>query len=178
MADLCSDARDPKKCIEQILAIAPILPGSGAQQGSVKQPNAATTPGKQATTTAPPVASTHQATSNLIDLDSRPSSTAPSEPNAAAQKQNKSAVDHHNALHPTSNPQQIQPVHQSTATTAPIGNPPKQGNLLDMDDDVQNTTNKMSDLNVSHQAMQPRSPLLRTDTETSEADVFVDAEEK
>ena len=51
-------------------------------------------------------------------------------------------------------------------------------NLLDFDDHVNQTTDQMSSLNMSHQAMQPRSPLARTNTGTSDVDVFVDAEEK
>jgi hypothetical protein len=113
----------------------------------------------------------------LIDLDSRPSSTVPPEPKPAAQAHNQDAVSHNNVLHPTSNPKQI-PVHQSTAIQAPVQNAPKQGNLLDFDDDVHSTTNKMSNLNMSHQVMQSRPLVVRTDTETSEAEVFVDAEEK
>lgn len=170
-----SDASDPKKCVEQIVAIAPILPGSG--QGTVKAPNT-TTSGKDSLTTAN-VSAAHQATANLIDLDSRPPSTAPPEPKVDVQAQNKAAFEHQNALHPTSNPQPSGPVHQSTATQAPLGNAkPAEGNLLDFDDHVNQTTDQMSSLNMSHQAMQPRSPLARTNTGTSDVDVFVDAEEK
>ncbi|ETN37551.1 uncharacterized protein HMPREF1541_07173 [Cyphellophora europaea CBS 101466] len=172
------DTSDPKKCTEQILAIAPILPGSGAGQGSVKAPNE-TTSGKESTTSTGTSAA-HQATSNLIDFDSRPASTAPPEPKVDAQSHNKGATEQHNLLHPTSDPQQTQPVHQSTVTQAPTGNAKAAagGNLLDFDDEVHDTTNKVSSLNMSNPAMQPRSPLQRTDTGTSEVDVFVDAEEK
>lgn len=170
-----SDASDSKKCIEQILAIAPILPGSG--KGTVKAPNEVTS-GKDSTTAAHASAA-HQATANLIDFDSRPPSTAPPEPKADVQAQNKAATDHHNVLHPTSNPQSTGPVHQSTVTQAPIGNVKSQeGNLLEFDDNVNQTTDQLSNLNMSHQAMQPRSPLARTNTGTSDVDVFVDAEEK
>lgn len=171
------DDKEPKRAVEQILAIAPILPGSGAHKGPVKAAPSSTTSRQQAPTSAP-TSSAHQNPANLIDLDSRPSSTVPPEPNAEAQKHNKAAVDHHNALHPTSDPQQTVPVHQSTATQAPVGNAPKQGNLLESDDDMHNTSNKMSNLNLQHQAMEPRPPVQRIDTETSDVDVFVDAEEK
>ena len=170
-----SDASDSKKCIEQILAIAPILPGSG--KGTVKSPNEGT-PGKDNATVAHASAA-HQATANLIDFDSRPPSTAPPEAKVDVQAQNKAATEHHNVLHPTSNPQPTGPAHQSTVTPAPIGNAKAQeGNLLDFDDNVSQTTNQLSHLNMSHQAMQPRSPLARTNTGTSDVDVFVDAEEK
>ena len=62
--------------------------------------------------------------------------------------------------------------------TQPVQPTQQQGNLLDFDDDMHNTNSKMSNLNISHQAMKPRDPLVRTDTETSEMDVFVDAEDK
>jgi hypothetical protein len=170
-----SDASDPKVCAEQVLAIAPILPGSsaGSQQtvqgtGKVEAPPA-----------APPAANAPAASANLIDFDSRPPSTAPPEPKVDPQAHNESAAAHNNILHPTSDPKITGPVHQATATQAPVGNAKQQeGNLLDFDDDVHQTTNQMSNLNVSHQAMQPRSPLQRADTGTSEVDVFVDAEEK
>lgn len=172
---MASDTSDPKRCIEQVLAIAPILPGSGTEPSKTSNATAA---GKESTTAAPGSA-THSAPNNLIDFDSRPPSTAPPEPKIDAQAHNKAATDHHNILHPTSDPQTVTPVHQATATQAPLGNAKQgQGNLLDFDDDVHQTTNQMSNLNVSHQAMQPRAPLQRMDTGTSEVDVFVDAEEK
>ena len=82
-----------------------------------------------------------------MDFDSRPSSTAPPEGNA---------------MHPTSHPQTSQ---QKTA------------NLMDDDGDVSHMNNQMSKMNM-HEAMVPdgKKPLKRTDTETSEPDVFVDAE--
>lgn len=174
-----SDPSDPKKCTEQILTIAPILPGSGSVKTPVKASSTASSaPAKKSAIPSAP-APAAAAAPNLMDFDSRPSSTAPPEPAASAQKHNLAASDHHNLLHPVSDPQQKGPIHQSTATTAPIGNPPKHGNLLDVDDDLHETTDKLSSLNVSHQAMQPsRTPLQRTDTETSDMDVFVDAEEK
>lgn len=166
---VASDASDPQKCTEQILAIAPILPGSS--KGSAEASNKATVGKAKETTASTPA--------NLIDFDSRPPSTVPPEPRVDAQAHNKAAAEHNNILHPTSDPQATGAVHQSTATQAPAGNAQQpEGNLLDFDDDMHQTTNKMSDLNMSHQAMQPRSPLERTDTGTSEVDVFVDAEEK
>ena len=81
-------------------------------------------------------------------------------------------------MHPTSNPQQTVPLHQSTVTQQPVGNAPKQTNLLDFDDHKDSGLNdKMASLNMSHEPMKPdNTPLKRTDTETSEQDVFVDAE--
>jgi hypothetical protein len=80
-------------------------------------------------------------------------------------------------MHPTSDPQQT-PVHQSTVTPAPFGNQPKQASLLDYDDHEAATINtKTSSLNMNHEPMVPSGkPLERSDTETSETDVFVDAE--
>jgi hypothetical protein len=150
------------------------LPGSGTGVSAAAK-QATPTKGKE-----PAAAAAAAAPANLIDFDSRPPSTVPPEPKVDAQAANKAAVENNeNILHPTSNPQVTSPVHQSTATQAPLGNA-KQGNLLDFDDDhdVRQTTSQMSNLNMSHQAMQPRSPLQRTDTGTSEVDVFVDAEEK
>ena len=171
-----SDGSDPRICTEQILAIAPILPGSGAWSG---QRLSQATPAKAQADTPQP-SSAQAAPANLIDFDSRPPSTVPPEPKVDVQAHNNAAIEHNNILHPTSDPKQTGgPVHQASVTQAPIGNVKQsEGNLLDFDDDVQQTTNKMSNLNMSHQAMQPRSALERTDTGTSEVDVFVDAEEK
>ncbi len=76
-------------------------------------------------------------------------------------------------MHPTSDPQQT-PIHQSTAINAPHGNPPKKANLMDDDHDL---SHEMSQMKM-HEAMVPQgpAPIKRADTETSEVDVFVDAE--
>ena len=63
----------------------------------------------------------------------------------------------------------------------PTSNPPstqhKTSHLMDDDGDVSHMNNQMSKMNI-HEAMVPdgKKPLQRIDTETSEADVFVDAE--
>ena len=80
-------------------------------------------------------------------------------------------------MHPTSDPQQPVPLHQSTVTAQPVGNPPPKADLLDDEHDMPGMSAKMSNLNINHEAMVPDgTPLKRTDTETSDTDVFVDAE--
>lgn len=77
-----------------------------------------------------------------------------------------------NLMHPTSNPKQ-NPIAYDSAITAPIGNAPKSSNLLD-DHDLDN---KMAGMSMQA-PLTPKgpAPIKRTDTETSETDVFVDAE--
>lgn len=109
---------------------------------------------------------------NLIDFNSRPPSVAPPEANTRVEPIAG------NPLHPTSDPQPT-PVHQSTTLNAPIGNPPKTTTNL-MDDDerqLSEMNNGVSSMSL-HQPMVPqgRDPLQRADTETSDVDVFVDAE--
>jgi hypothetical protein len=163
-SDDVSDLHDPKKALDQIFAIAPILPGSGT--GSAKEPQ---TSASGPNASSPKNERKPAPVDNLIDLSSRPSSTAPPEQSDA----NK------NILHPTSDPKQTPaPQLQNNATPAPVGNPPT-GNLLDHDDHGHaDVNNKMSNLNINHEPMVPQGarPIKRTDTETSETDVFVDAE--
>jgi hypothetical protein len=164
--------------VNRILSIAPILPG----QKSAPEPESKHHPAKatedapateEAKSTAP--APTHLSVNahqddNLIDFDSRPPSVAPPEP---ATKAEPIAG---NPLHPTSNPQPT-PVHQSTTLNAPIGNPPKTANLMDDDDHFSDMNNQVSNLSLQQPMVpQGRGPLQRTDTETSDVDVFVDAE--
>lgn len=161
------DDKDPEKSIQQILAIAPILPQQGASSGTAKEPQSTASDPRSSSKAQP---SGHKAPiDNLIDFDSRPSSTVPPETKPAQVSKTPS-----NLMHPTSDPQQTTPVHQSTVTQQPVGNPPKQANLLDFNDDASGMNDKMSNLNMNHAPMAP--VLKRTDTGTSEVDVFVDAE--
>lgn len=164
--------------MNRILSIAPILPGQkNAAEHESKHHPTKDTQNEPATTevksTAP--APTHLSANahqddNLIDFDSRPPSVAPPE---RASKVDPIAG---NPLHPTSNPQPT-PVHQSTTLNAPIGNPPKTANLMDDDDEFSGMNNRVSNLSLQQPMVpQGRGPLQRTDTETSEVDVFVDAE--
>ena len=144
----CRDPRaDPKQLVDQILSIAPILPGQGAvkqQDDQQQKPQPAV--GQPAKTAGH---ENLQASGNLIDFDSRPNST----PQTKAPGEGRSTQ-------PTSIPQQTS--HHNTA------------NLMDTDDHL---SNPMSKLNM-HETMVPEGnkPLKRTDTETNEQDVFVDAE--
>ena len=153
---------------EQIFAIAPILPGQKAQttSQSAQLPEPAALPAKaQTTQNAPramPTTSEPIQPQTLIDLDAPQSSRDPIAGNP---------------LHPTSNPKQA-PLLQASSLTAPVGNPQKMGNSFIDDNNVLN--DKMANMSV----LQPSTssvpavgrPIKRTDTETSEAEVFVDAE--
>jgi len=172
------DSNDPKELEDKILSIAPILPGQGQPKHGSEDIAESKRPAKESTSGASQVKATspapqshvdRHAPDNLIDLDSRPASTAPPE---ASTKSDSTAG---NATHPT-NPQQT-PVHQSTAMNAPLGNPPKSGNLMDDDGDLTHMNSQMSKMKV-HETMVPegRVPLKRADTETNDVDVFVDAE--
>jgi hypothetical protein len=165
---MSSDDKDAQKCEQQILAIAAILPHQGSSSGTAKEPQSTASDPRSSSTAQP--SSHNPPVENLIDFESRPSSTVPPEPKAEKQPQNNS-----NPMHPTSDPKTF-PVHQSTVTPQPVGNPPKEANLLDLDDHNDSGMNdKMSNLNMNHAPMAP-NPLKRTDTGTSEVDVFVDAE--
>lgn len=158
-----SDPRaPPQQIVEQILAIAPILPGQNnkpKEQVADKKSNAAPPPAK-------PQPQAQHAPDNLIDFNSRPSSTAPPE--------NRPDPLAGNPLHPTSNPKQIPPIHEATTITAPGGNASRGGNFLD---DDRHLNDKMASMSMQ-QPLQPSSgrPIRRTDTETSELDEFVDAQ--
>lgn len=139
----------PEKITKQILSIAPILPGQHSTNNVDAQPQ---NPPKQP-----------QQNDNLIDFDRSDSTTDPAKGNP---------------LHPTSNPK-LAPVHESPANAAPARNTPKSDNLIEFDDDhhLNDRTSKLS----MHEPLQPGGstpgkPIQRTDTETSENDVFVDAE--
>lgn len=176
--DMNSDGRaDPKTVIDTIFSIAPILPGQQRQSAQSSQPSQSSQP-PQATQSKPqppppqlqpqhtPVQSKPQ--QSLLDLDE----TSKPDPIAG------------NPLHPTSNPKQIipqeannlqaTPVHQATTTAAPIGNAPKTSPTL-MDDQLNNQMSNMTMQPLTPTAGRDR-PIKRTDTETSDVEVFVDAE--
>ena len=183
-------SHDAKDVINRILSIAPILPGqkpkNTSESESKHQPKATQGEEAPAPAPAPAAAGTKSATpapapthlsvnahheDNLIDFDSRPPSVAP--PESASSKADPIAG---NILHDTKNPKPT-PVHQSTALNAPVGNPPKTANLMDDDDQMSGVNNQMSNMSLQQPMIpQGRTPLARMDTDTSELDVFVDAE--
>ncbi|RVX71997.1 hypothetical protein B0A52_04595 [Exophiala mesophila] len=152
------DTTDPKKVIDQILSIAPILPGQGAPQTVSSK--------AQAQPSAPSNANTSHGGS-LIDFESRPSSTAPPE---APEKSNPIAG---NPLHPTSDPQPT--IGQQNNAPRDVNS--SSTNLMDDEDDMTHLSNQTSSMNLQ-QPLVPsgQAPLKRADTETSDVDVFVDAE--
>lgn len=155
-ANFSSDSRGPpQKIVDQILSIAPILPG---QQKKQSQPTT-TQPSQPSNAQLQAPAQANKQSANLIDLDSRPSSTAP--------PGNASSSIAGNPLHPTSNPKQI----SSGTLAGPSPNQAASGNLLD---DTHILNDKMSKMTMQ-QPLQPK-PIKRTDTETSEVDEFVDAQ--
>lgn len=196
---LRSDSKDPKELEDKILSIAPILPGQGKpdarnptskhhhqqQSQQQSQPTNQAQPPAQASTkqpageahppsrTAPPQEAQAKTnpTDNLIDLESKPSTTAPAQP---VPQQNPTPG---NPIIPPSNAQ-VAPVHEATTINAPVGNARKTANLMDDDQDVSHMNDQMSNLKM-HEAMVPQgqAPLKRADTESSEVDVFVDAAE-
>ena len=168
------DGHNPKELVDRILSIAPILPGQkGAPEPEARRQPQTTTQEAPIVDEKPAVNTSTQgqlsAHDNLIDFDSRPPSVAPPEP---VTKPDIAG----NPIHPTSNPQQT-PVHQSTTVNAPIGNPPKTANLMDDDHHLTGMNSQVSNMSL-HQPLVPggKTPLKRSDTETSEVDVFVDAE--
>ena len=158
VADEPRDTTDPKKVIDQILSIAPILPGQGAPQTVSSK--------AQAQPSAPSNANTSHGGS-LIDFESRPSSTAPPE---APEKSNPIAG---NPLHPTSDPQPT--IGQQNNAPRDVNS--SSTNLMDDEDDMTHLSNQTSSMNLQ-QPLVPsgQAPLKRADTETSDVDVFVDAE--
>lgn len=182
-------SHETKELVNRILSIAPILPRQKHKSTSEPEPKhhqpkatnddpvpAATEVKSTAHTPAP--APTHLSVNanqedNLIDFDSRPPSVAPPEPATKPTKEDPIAG---NVLHDTKNPQPT-PVHQSTTLNAPVGNPPKTANLMDDDDHLSGVNNQVSNLSLQQPMVpQGRGPLQRMDTDTSEVDVFVDAE--
>ncbi|KIX07869.1 uncharacterized protein Z518_02523 [Rhinocladiella mackenziei CBS 650.93] len=154
------DTKDPKELVDRILAIAPILPGQEgiwdrAPLHQWEHTTGSKMPGEKSTNSAGQVHLNAQHTADLIDFDSRPPSTAPPEPT-------KKDPGVGNPVDPASN------THQYPSQTA---------NLMDDDDDISYMNNQMSKMKM-HEAMVPegKKPLKRADTETSEMDVFVDAE--
>lgn len=179
--DQTRDGSDPNALTEQILSIAPILPGQGppGERKANPQPVTSSQEAQQVSSdqvAAPPNASAAPV-ANLIDFDSRPPSTAPPEANV------KTDSIAGNPIHPTSNPQPT-PIDQAvTQNIAPAGVPPPRNigssqNLMDDHDDNMSLINHQTSNLDLHKPLVPsgKSALKRSDTETSEVDVFVDAE--
>lgn len=168
----------PDQIIQQILSIAPILPGqkAGQQKAPQQQPVTPSAPAQK-----PPSIKEQPQNDNLIDFGAQPQSsgTAPLQPQSipsSSRQQMGADPIAGNPLHPTSNPKQG-PIHETTTTAAPVGNPLKQANLMD---DNYHLNDRMANMSMQ-QPMHPTSqgdarPIKRLDTETSETDVFVDAE--
>ncbi|KEF56882.1 uncharacterized protein A1O9_07072 [Exophiala aquamarina CBS 119918] len=189
-AHLDPHTHETKELVNRILSIAPILPGQkqkSASETQSKHPEPKTTNDGPAKAPAPAISeakpgapapapvpthlskNAHQ-NDNLIDLDSRPPSVAPPEP------ANKVDPIAGNILHDTKDPKPT-PLHQNTALNAPVGNAPKTANLMDDDDHLSGVNNQVSNLSLQQPMVpQGRRPLQRMDTDTSEVDVFVDAE--
>ncbi|KIW88272.1 uncharacterized protein Z519_11383 [Cladophialophora bantiana CBS 173.52] len=142
----------PQELVERILSIAPILPGQvEISEQDTRRYSHHHHPHHTDESHAAAGHSDHvhlHASDNLIDFDSRPPSTAPPE---------------NHATQHISQPQQT--AQQKTA------------NLMDDDNDLSHMNNQISKMNI-HAAMVPegKKPLRRADTDTSEVDVFVDAE--
>lgn len=156
----CSDVKaPPQQVVQQIMSIAPILP----EQEQRKLSQNSGQPDRSDNATAKPTQQPRQQpqqpqNSSLIDLDTH--NTA----NTRTTQQDPIAG---NPLHPTSNPKQI-PVGQTTTQSSA-------GGLMDDDHHLNKQMGNMS----LHQPLTPSGqskPLQRTDTETSETEVFVDAE--
>ncbi|EXJ83532.1 hypothetical protein A1O1_07155 [Capronia coronata CBS 617.96] len=171
------DSKDPKELEEKILSIAPIVPGQGnpdrrgSKQYHQPQSHPQPEPAKQKTSQPQATPSKpQQASDNLIDFDSKPPITVP--PRAPSQPGTLPAYP----ILPPPNLNQA-PVHESTTVKAPGGNAPQTANIMDDDEDMSNMRSQMSNLKM-HQTMVPQGhrPLKRADTETSDVDVFVDAE--
>ncbi|EXJ87258.1 hypothetical protein A1O3_04217 [Capronia epimyces CBS 606.96] len=157
------ESNNPKELEDKILSIAPILPGQGKYDAPdpLHHHHTAKAPAETPAQHQRPQ-SDAQPTDNLIDFDPKP----------ATAKEGVAG----NSVYSTSNAQQS-PVHQATTINAPAGNPPKTANLMDDDEDVSHMNTQMSKINM-HETMVPhgQAPLKRADTETSDVDVFVDAE--
>jgi len=209
-ADQSSDAHaKPDHVVQQILSIAPILPGQkpGQQNTSQQHSSKAAAP-EPAPTKAPATASAkapvppqqsqapapapamnapsrnqQPQNDNLIDFGgpSQPQASAiprsQPQPGPSYSNQRTSADPiAGNPMHPTSDPKQLAPIY-SEVTAGPGGNPPPSNSL--MDDDRQ-LNDRMSGMSMQ-QPLNPTSkgsgrPIKRTDTETSEPEVFVDAQ--
>lgn len=79
-------------------------------------------------------------------------------------------------MHPTSDPKQLAPIY-AAVTAGPGGNPSHSNSLMD---DDRHLNDRMSGMSMQ-QPLNPTSqgsgrPIKRTDTETSEPEVFVDAQ--
>lgn len=167
---LVSDVKaPPQQIVQQILSIAPIL--REQEQRQLSQPQGQpdrsdnATPRPPPTQRQPPPPPQQQQNTSLVDLDPhRPQGSNTAQPDPIAG----------NPLHPTSNPKQI-PGSAPTAQVPLTGNSRASGGLMDDDRHLNQQMGNMS----LHQPLTPSGqskPLQRTDTETSETDVFVDAE--
>ncbi|KAK5945594.1 Oxysterol-binding protein OBPa [Knufia obscura] len=204
-ADIDPHAK-PDQIVQQILSIAPILPGQ--KPGQQKAPQRQTPQQQSAPGSEPAPAPAKKAPSikeqpqndNLIDFAAQPHSSssaasqpqppmsttsqppssgpAPSQPRSIPPSMQQTSADPiaGNPLHPTSNPKQV-PIHEATTIGVPAGNPPRQTSLMDED---QHLNDKMGSMSMQ-QPLNPTSqgsgiPIKRTDTETSDTEVFVDAQ--
>lgn len=168
----------PQQIVQQILSIAPILPGQKADQRKAPQQQSATAAAPASLKNAPSV---HEQPQNdkLIDFSTQPQSPNAAQPRSTSSSSKQQVNTDPKAgypLHPTSDSKQA-PIHEATATPAPPGNPPKQSSLMDDDQDF---NDKMASMSMQ-QPLNPTSrgdgtPIKRLDTETSDTDVFVDAE--
>lgn len=149
------NATDPKAIADQILAIAPVLPGQKAGKPPSQQDSTAPLVDSTVSAPAPPAPQGTQS-NNLLDFDS-PSGNSESKPVAPSP-----AALASNPMHPTSHPQ----------APAPLAS----NNLMDNDHDLSGMNDQMKDMRLQ-QPMMPDAgkPLKRADTETSEVDEFVDA---
>lgn len=187
MLTLDSDVRAPPEQIkQQILAIAPILPGQKTSSNNQENVAPAHAPAPTAASRAPDMRMPTQGpsvmdaprtaqpsahTGSLIDLDSRPTNAAP--PRTIPTYTNADPIAG-NPFHPTSNPKNIAPIYNGIPSSTPTSNVPYSSNLMD---DDRHLSNRMAGMSM-HEPLRPRGngPLRRTDTETSELDTFVDAE--
>ena len=220
-SDENSDAHArPDQVVQQILSIAPVLPGQKPGQHNTTQQKSSTAqrsapapapsksatasaPSRQPPTTAPfqqpPTAmpSQHLPTAapikervmnqqpqidSLIDFGghSQPqaSSIPQSQPQAFPSYSNqRTGADPiaGNPLHPTSNPKQIAPIYDSITSSS--SNAPKSSSLMD---DNYKLNDQMGSMSMQ-QPLYPTSsadgrPIKRMDTETSDTEVFVDAQ--
>lgn len=105
------------------------------------------------------------------------------QPNAESKPPADQTSSHRNTTHLTDNlidfdsrPPSTAPPQTTTKSTQQTKKSAS-ANLMDDDDDISHMNNTMSKMNM-HEVMVPdgKKPLERSDTETSEVDVFVDAE--
>ena len=182
---------DSKTVIDTIFSIAPILPG---QQRRPTQPRSQPVPQlHSAPSQSYALPDSSQSESATVQSKSQPISQPQNHPVQSTQPQ-QSLLDLDepskfepiagNPLHPTSNPKQIIPqetatpgassIHDATTVVGPSGNASKTSSTL-MDDQLNNQMSSMTMQPLTPTAGRDR-PIKRTDTETSDVEVFVDAE--